>query len=131
MEGAFDHHFMDSHSIHHPEKPLFLLSLQTSFWGEGRKFIGNDPDPPTLTICGGPGSIGEGFVRGEAFIAWTEGAIFFIGGFFNRWFCFFEVVRSFCTFCSNNDPLFCGWVLSQLGHDNLPSNAEFGMRIVE
>ena len=64
MEGAFNHHFMNSHSIHHPEKPLFLLSLQTSFGEQGRESIGNDPDPPTFTICWSPWFDRRGFREG-------------------------------------------------------------------
>jgi hypothetical protein len=93
MDGTFDHHFMDSHSIHHPEKPL-LFSFQTPLWGEGRKFVGNDPYPPSLTICQTPASIGQGLMRSEMLIALTEGAVFLIRRFFYQSFSLYKIVGS-------------------------------------
>jgi hypothetical protein len=93
MDGAFDHHLMDSHSIHHPEKPR-LFSLQAPFRGEGRKFIGNDPDPPSFTICRTTASIGQGLMRSEMLIALAEWAVFFIGRFLDQTFSFYKIVGS-------------------------------------
>jgi hypothetical protein len=94
MDGAFDHHFMDSHSIHHPEKALLFFYLPTPLWGEGRKFIGNDPYPPSFTICQTTTSIGQGLMRSDMLIALTERAAFFIGSFFDQSASLFKIMGS-------------------------------------
>jgi hypothetical protein len=94
MDGAFDHHFMDSHSIHHPEKPLLFFYLPTPIWREGRKFIGDDPYPPSFTICRATASIGQGLMRSEMLIALAKGAVFFIGRFFGQSFSLFKIMGS-------------------------------------
>ena len=93
MDGVFDHHFMDPHSIHHPEKPR-LFSLHTSVRGEGGKFIGNDPYPPSFTICRTTAPIGQGLMRREMLVALTEGAVFLIGRLFDQGFSPYEIVGS-------------------------------------
>jgi hypothetical protein len=85
---------MDSLSIHHPEKPLLFFYLPTPIWGEGRKFIGDDPYPPPFTICRATASIGQGLLRSEILIALTERAVFFIGRFFGQGFSLFKIVGS-------------------------------------
>jgi hypothetical protein len=107
---------MDSHSIHHPEKSLLLFSLQIPFWGKGRKFIGNDPNPPSFTIGGTSASISKGFWRSEMFIPWAKRAILSINRFIYSRFDLSKIVGSLGTLCSNNDPLFGSRILSQLGH---------------
>jgi hypothetical protein len=94
MDRASDYHLMDSHSIHHPEKSLLLFSLQTPFWRKCRKFIGNNPDPPSFTICRTALSIGKGFMGGEVFVARAKRTVRFINGFFYGRFDLFKIVRS-------------------------------------
>jgi hypothetical protein len=113
---------MDSHSVHHPEKILLFFSLPTPLRGEGRKFIGNDPDPPSFTVCRTPASIGQGLMRSERLIALTEGAVFFIGRFFGRRFSLFKIVGSLRTLCGNDHPLFRCGILSELRHRDLLQN---------
>ena len=119
------------HSIHHPEKSLLLLPLQTSFWREGGELIGNDPDPPSFTVGWSTSSISKGFRRSEMFVAGTKRTVFFVGGLFNRGGGFFEIVRSLRTLCCNDAPLFGGWILSQLRHGFLTSSIECGLRLRE
>ena len=93
MDRAFDHHFMESHSIHHPEKPR-LFSLYASVRGEGGKSIGNNPYPPSFAICRATAPVGQGLMGREMFVAPAEGAVFLVRRFFNQSFSPHEIAGS-------------------------------------
>ena len=93
MDGVFDHHFVDPHSIHRPEKPR-LFSLHTSVRGEGGKSIRNDPYPSSLAVRRTTAPVGQGLMRREMFVAFAEGAVFLIGRLFNRSSSPYEIVGS-------------------------------------
>src|SRR5208283_3365211 len=75
VDGTLDHYFMDADSIHHPEKPR-PVPLQAPVQGEGRKPVGDHPDPPSSTIRRAAASIGERLVRSELLVTPAEGAVF-------------------------------------------------------
>jgi hypothetical protein len=75
MLGGFDDDLVLAHTVHFAEKAGFFTAGQASLRDEGGKFIGYNPYPPSRAVGGASLAIGQGFGRGQLFVAGAERAI--------------------------------------------------------
>jgi hypothetical protein len=113
MPRRFDHHLMNTNSVHLIIDP-FAFSVQLSFYPEGRELIGDDSKGPTWRIRRGPIiSEGDDLRWGSVLIALTEGTE---STDRSSLLCC-EIGGPSSSLCRNDHPPSMDGIFSQFGHD--------------